>query len=1298
MKRNKKTVLLTAAILAAAVPLTSQAAISLSDVPLFLSVNVAPNVILTLDDSGSMERGYVPDSIGVSESKLNGPRFTAASYNGLYYNPLVTYPIPTRTDGITYSTSFTNAYINGFNTSMGAINLSASDYRPITICDPNKSYASCSKATGAGSITSTTTTTYTYENCTVVFRNGGRNSSDRMIVSGCGMPASGAEGPDNADNSRIRITNPAAYMGTYTVANTDETNNGSTRINLSSNNQISDDATSNNNVNFTWTVTTKTTSSSSAYYHLYYAHKPGAARPNGCDESIQTHDCYILIQVGSADDITLGSETQKKQNFANWYSFYRTRALATMSAAMNAVSSLGTNQVRLGWHTINQCTSFGTSCQGSDKVNRENRIRTLDAIKTGSGTPGISHRTDFYNWLSRMNVDGGTQLRSSLKRTGNYFMLKGRDSPYAEEPYVALGDKELSCRKNFNIIFTDGYWNGDGSAGVIAVGNADSTQITLPDGTQYKPIYPYQNTTNSPPSGFSYSNSLADQAFHYWASDLRSDDAAMPDNVAPYIVDRAGTSETQYWNPKNDPATWQHLVNFTIGLGLSSSITDPSWGGSTYAGDYASLLSGEKLWPPVEEDAPTTASPKDHVYDLWHAAINSRGQFFSVDSPSAMNAAFQSVFDSILDRNPSAAALAANSTSIQNGTLVYQARFDSADWHGELIAYSVQTGGSIGTEQWNTADLIPAHGARNILTWNGSAGRAFTDCITSLNAAQKAALDKDGYGVTDNRCADRLAWLRGNPVNEVRNLTSNDPPNIKTFRNRLSTVLGDIINSDPVYAKDEDYGYAAATSAVTEGSSYADFVASKINRMPMVYVGANDGMLHAIRADVGATNSGQEIFAYIPAGVYDKLSQLTETGYNHTYYVDGAPSTGDAYINGTWRTVVVGGLGAGGKSIYALDVTNPDTFTASNVLWEFSDAVDLGYTFSQPKIARLTNGQWAAIFGNGYNSTSDRAYLYIVNLSTGALIKKIAAGTMTGNGLSTPALYDSNGDKIIDTVYAGDLQGNMWKFDLSSAADTSWVVGNSGVPVFTARNQSGQVQTITVEPEIMTLTSGIPTGGVMLYFGTGRYLTSTDPTGTEVQTFYAVRDFAGGTATRNELQAQSIVAETTRFGFDVRETSSNTVDWSTQKGWYMDLVVPPTTAAGPGGERVISRALVRYDRVIFVTVIPATDPCIPGGSSWIMELDLLSGGRTVLSAFDLNADNDFNDTDKLANGNTASGVKSTVGITKTPTWLEECVGSNCKAIKELSGTSGGIMSLSNRKPPEATEAGTIRRIFWEQIQ
>ena len=317
--------------------------------------------------------------------------------------------------------------------------------------------------------------------------------------------------------------------------------------------------------------------------------------------------------------------------------------------------------------------------------------------------------------------------------------------------------------------------------------------------------------------------------------------------------------------------------------------------------------------------------------------------------------------------------------------------------------------------------------------------------------------------VTDGQ--KRLNWLRGDKTNEVRNSG--------IFRNRTTTVLGDIINSDPIFSYTESYGYTSLPVTAAGQSTYAAFVSGKSSRPPMVYDGANDGMLHAFRADTGNASSGKELFAYVPAAVYGNLSSLTEPAYLHKYFVDGSASIGDAYLASNWKTVLLGGLGKGGKAIYALDISTPDAFTNSQVLWEYSgstasaidgsgvtDANGMGLTYSQPQIARLNNGKWAAIFGNGYNSTSERAFLYIVDLSDGTLIKKIATNTAASNGLSTPRLYDNNNDKIIDFVYAGDLQGNLWKFDLSasgSGASARWGLGNGGNPLFIARNSSNLV-------------------------------------------------------------------------------------------------------------------------------------------------------------------------------------------------------------------------------------------------
>ncbi len=1226
----------------------SAAPLSLSDSPLFLTTSVAPNVILTVDDSLSMQRGYAPESVDNLQAALDGPRFKAATYNGIYYNPKLIYVIPTRSDGVSYSTSFATAYFNGFDTTKGSVNLT-SGYKVIAQSKPDDALSSCTGTISANN--------NDYNNCLITKHPGG------------------------------------------------------------------------------------STSGLAAYYYLYYTQKTGASKPTGCDDNKDTDACYIKIVVGSTDDIATGLPADQKQNFANWYSFYRTRAMAVMSGAMNSVTGLANNSVRLGWQTLNGCDTFGTTCKGYDNTNRENRIRTLSA----------THKTNIYSWLQRFKLTGSTPLPAALKRVGDYFMTSGQNSPYGADPYATpAGTTELSCRRNYHVMFTDGLWN----SGISSINNPDSSgTTTLPDSNSYTPQAPYKdvNTTTGLSSTYTNSNSLADVAFHYWATDLRTG-IGMDNNITPYVVDQTGTVIDRYWNPKNDPATWQHMVNFTIGLGLSNSfnsacnydpsspvVADPNnptpgcplWGGGTFTGDYAALKAGTKNWPKINASPSPGHEPDGHVYDLWHAAINSRGKFFSADDPVGLSSAFKSIFSTIISTSSSSTSAAANSTSLQTGTVLYQAQFDSQNWAGHLYSFTVSSDGTVhdlnhdgkldgNDANWDAATLMPTT-SRNIRTINNGVGVEFV--WNNLSVSQKTALKTSSAGVVDavalgdTRGQDRLNWLRGDTSKEVRFAGG-------IFRNRVATVLGDIVNSDPVFTHSEDFGYKALPTSATEQSSYVTFVNGKSSRPPMVYDGANDGMLHAFRADTGNPNSGKELFAYLPAAVYGNLSALTETDYSHKFFVDGPPTISDAYLSG-WKTVLVGGLGKGGKAIYALDISTPDAFTDANVLWEYSgsstdtgatgtsDANGMGLAYSQPQIARLNDGSWAAIFGNGYNSTSEKAFLYIVNLSTGALIKKIPTNSTLSNGLSTPRLYDSNNDKIIDYVYAGDLQGNLWKFDLSSATGASaWGLGNGGNPLFTARNSSNQIQSITAQPTV----GGHPSGGVLVYFGTGIYLANTDVSNTNVQSFYAIWDKPSATTTvaRSSLVQQTITEEITAgttktispcvddpaipgnecvvtFNYDIRGTSKNTVDYTSQLGWYMDLVPLNNSAAG---ERVISAALLKYDRIIFLTAIPSNNPCLPGGSSWLMEIDASTGGATSVSSFDFNNDDKFDGKDTLPSGNTGSGVKTTNGMVKATAWLDK-EGSGV-AFKEMSGTDSNIMTLKNKG--EIVGVGKVNRLYWMQIQ
>jgi type IV pilus assembly protein PilY1 len=482
-----------------------------------------------------------------------------------------------------------------------------------------------------------------------------------------------------------------------------------------------------------------------------------------------------------------------------------------------------------------------------------------------------------------------------------------------------------------------------------------------------------------------------------------------------------------------------------------------------------------------------------------------------------------------------------------------------------------------------------------------------------------------------------------------------------------------------------------------------------------VYVGANDGMLHAFDAGTGA-----EAMAFIPNGVFDNLIELTRPNYQHRFYVDGTPTIGDAFFGSAWHTMLVGGLNKGGRSIYALDVTYPESFSEANATsifkWEYTD-VDLGYTYSRPAIVRMANGQWAAVFGSGYNGTgTGRAYLYIVNVADGSLIAKIdtTVGTAADpNGLATPAVVDINGDSIVDYAFAGDLQGNMWKFNLTSTSSSAWdvafVSGGVKSPLFVARDSGGVAQPITSKPEVGRGPKGV---GMIVLFGTGKFMELGDKTPTQTQTFYGVIDRNTLAATdivtgRAVMQPQTILVEqnftfTTPTGtvtIPLRVTTQNAVAGATGRGWYMDLLSP--NVPNFRGEMQVSDSVLRNGRIIFTTLIPDPDPCSPGGTSWLMEVDALSGGRLLETPFDNNRDGVFDSNDYVTvviGGVTmlipVSGMQSEVGIAQRPGILS----GETAEYKYLSGTTANASGSNIQRAVENPGPNARGRQSWRQIK
>ncbi|MEE9303910.1 MAG: PilC/PilY family type IV pilus protein [Thiotrichaceae bacterium] len=678
--------------------------------------------------------------------------------------------------------------------------------------------------------------------------------------------------------------------------------------------------------------------------------------------------------------------------------------------------------------------------------------------------------------------------------------------------------------------------------------------------------------------------------------------------------------------------------------------------------------------------------------------------YFATDT-ATLTAAFDTIFSDILSKTGASSSAATNSTSLSSNSHIYQARFNSGDWSGQLLSTAISTSGVLGAVAWDAGDLLknPTASARKIITYSRDSkdGIPFqwADVNGLTDTTQADILNSNGLGVADGQGQKRLNYLRGDASEEK-------PSGI--FRERSTSKLGDIINSTPFFLGKPDAGHAES-----EMVGYTAFRNANSGRASIIYAGANDGMLHGFNAD-----SGMEEIAYVPGAIYDELSDLTDPTYgagaSHRYFVDDSPMVADANLGNdttpAWKTVLTGGYNAGGQGYYALDVTNATGFSEANaanlVLWEFTDEddADMGYSFNQPtlnrltnqsaQVARMANGRWALIVGNGYNnseadgnaSSTGHASLFILFLDggtdgdwtdTGDYVKidTMVGNTTTPNGLSTPRPIDTDGDGRIDTIYAGDLYGNMWKFDVSASTSGSWGRAYGATPLFTATDSSGKAQPITTAP-VVTLAPG---GHYLVGFGTGVYLGLSDVTNADGQTFYAVLDTGSAVAAtippRGNLQAQTVLSTPTvdidGLGtVETRVTSKNTVDYATKKGWYMDL---PDT-----GERVAFNPILRDGRFVFTTLVPDTGVCSAGGSGWIMELDYLTGGALENSPF-------------IGAPDKTSGIKPPGdGIPNTPTVIGDP--DNKKELKIVNESTGDTDVISE------TVQYKSGRLSWREIR
>ncbi|QKV53978.1 pilus assembly protein [Comamonas antarctica] len=1045
-----------------------------------------------------------------------------------------------------------------------------------------------------------------------------------------------------------------------------------------------------------------------------------------------------------------------------------TSGINTLKAALRQTFSsenVADGLIRLSWQSMNSsCNTIPlntTACKNS--------------LKILQGT----HRSNFLSWVETLTPSGGTPSHRMVRNAGDYLKRTdlGVNSPWAADP----GTREapvISCRRSYHIFMTDGAWNSGTSntsqhvdadrdlaayQAINNIGNLDNTRTTLGDGVTvydptaatsrlYKDDWGFNTTVTyervcqllifcQDVARTTYGlNTLSDLAFHYWATDLQP---GIANEIRP-LIKKSGdetftsgsgsslrtTTLPQFWNPRNNPATWQHMTTYTIGFGSGASAWtgSPTFDGDTYAGELNRLITGDIAWPtPLCGTGNTglgnnacdgstgysaTAKDNNRRIELWHAALNGRGKFTPAPTADDLTRAFQEIVGTIVEdtSTPVTSFTSASSSVTRTGTSQYSSGYNAAGWTGYVRSDTLAQDSAAATPNpgWGlktntgtgltTADKLDALSASDIanrlilttatatLTNAAEAPVAFS--FANLGTTQKAAL-KQTVLESDTTTAARVNYLRGD-----RSLESGG-----TVRTRNSRQ-GDIVNSA--------LWYVGAPVSNYSFDNYRVFAAAQAARLPMVYVGGNDGMLHGFSAVNGA-----ERIAYVPKGVIANLKDLASTSYTHRYYVDGSPFSGDVNLGNSstpnWRTLLVGTLGAGGRGYFVLDITNPGStatgstaiasnFAASNaaslVLMDktaapgdtaVGDAADIGHVFAAPivddnnpqkssQIVRLNNNRWAVVMGNGYNSANERPVLLLQYLDGARELKTLVAANSgtnaTSNGLSAPRLVDIDGNGTPDVVYAGDLRGNLWKFDIGAADAAAWNVAFSGRPFYTAVYTSGNAssaQPITAAPIVRANDRGAT--GLMVAFGTGRNITEGDRTDVSVQSIYSLLDstvyriVSGRVAvdTTNgqpqpigtglgSLQQQTVsltaIAGTDRTFYTVSQNTVAFTGSSARKGWYLNLP--------EAGERLLGE-MSFFDGSNILEVLTE----VPGSGSSVLEescspastlprrfrtfLNIMDGRKPTVQLIDTNGDGVYSITgDSGASRMTASIKESKV--------------------------------------------------------
>lgn len=1294
MCKNYKSIFFLAGIITAVILTASTAkatAVDISQVPLDAQGKAAPALIMfVLDDSGSMDWEFMtvePDGLFQNEyyvfdnpgdNLYNNNRILTYTqrlmwksqwhgYNRMYYNPAVTYePWPTLPDadpdnprshpmhtGVTFNLSDT--YLQLLSVPPGATDIIVdnqdSGFERLygdwdesgAISEYNNSSLSSSDSGDAARWTINIPATDNYQVWAWWSSRPGwnRDTAAEYVV-------------NHAAGSTTYVRNQTQDFGQWNLLGVHAFNAGTTTIDIvRGNNTVSADAV-------------RLIRGTGNVFNIprahYYEFSNITNRPYlvTIDGGIIQYYAVTLTGTGSTQSVTsvhpepnppddiLVTRTfiEERQNFANWYSFYRRRELTATAAVANVISQMA--GVRIGISTINE---------------------TINQPVMDIKIEGKADQTnELLNILYDMVVPArGTPLRRGLQDVGRYFdQNDGHDDGIGPSPWASAAEGG-ECQQAFAILMTDGFWNGANPK----VGNVDYN--------------------DGPPFADNFSNTLADVARYYWENDLSSE---LNDLVAPSAA---------------NPAIWQHMVTYGVSFGVPGTLNPDDF-------DLSASSPPNITWP-----NPHTGDSRHKIDDLFHASVNGHGVFLNASNPTELIDSLLHIMQNIRDRIGSASSVAVNGDQlykrIDDNTFMFQSSYDTIGWLGDIRSFKVSPlTGAIdllnpewsAKSVWQNYDWNTFWDLRPIATHNGTNGVPFRIGLGNLTAAQQALL-----GTDDTTQQNVLNYIRGD--------NSNEQLQGGTFRNRVSR-LGTIVHSSPIYHNG------------------------------LLYVGANDGMMHAIIAE--GSDAGKKLFSYLPSQVIQNLHLLTDPLYSHHYYVNLTVSIQERvkFSPDNYKTLLVGGLAQGGKGYYALDISNLTNFdtttklwqsqpiteadTAARVLWEFpnagtsaADNNDIGYSFSESLIVRSNSAAhpWVVIFGNGYNSTDGQSVLFILDPITGNVLNKFELGAGPDNGLSTPAVTDVNNDGQADYVYVGDLHGNMWKIDLTADNSAEWAIafteGSAFAPLFRAVGPTGIKQPITSKPDVMRHPYK---HGYMVVFGTGKFLGTSDFLDHTVQTVYGVWDYGDNSDNSESLgifdpptrqlsrqSSYSTLLEQIRiipdFFYDpdndgrgeiLRILSRNPITWLTEDDRnfplteYPDLSISAANNAGwyfnlPNqGERMVSRMMIRDGKAIFISFTPNPSPCTPGGDSIIHELNVISGGRLTRPAFDVNLDGVVNNLDMVQITVTDPDTMESTTINVVPTGIQRAGHMQPPAIlrigdeeiKYMSSTAGIIETVRERAP------------------